>query len=198
MFKKIILILFFIFCTPAFGADNIKVKALEDYSSIKPAETFSVKVLADIHSEHISLLEGDILVCEFLKAKKPTRAKRDAQIFFTLKTYTDSSGTHQFNQKFASKYSKKVLNIDAIKSIPPKTAIKKTAGVVGDHFFTGVSYGISFLDGLVTNPEDNRIKSGAKQVYKDSFLSNFEKGEEILIKKGDEFYLVTKLLEDEN
>ena len=46
-------------------------------------------------------------------------------------------------------------------------------------FFTGVSYGISFVDGLVTNPEGNRLKSGAKQVYKDSFLSYVEKGEDI-------------------
>lgn len=196
MFKKILLILSLMLCLPVFAADDIYVEALDDYSSIKPAKTFKAKVLKDIHSEHLSLLEGDILLCALYKTKDPARGKRDAQIFFILKTYTDTAGEHEFNQKFVSKYSKTVLNIDSIKSISPKTALKKTAGTIGDHFFTGVSYGISFVDGLATNPEGNRLKSGAKQVYKDSFFSNIEKGEEVIIQKGDTFYLVTKLLDE--
>ena len=67
---------------------------------------------------------------------------------------------------------------------------KKTAGAVGDYFLQGVSYGISFVDGIVTNNEGNRLKSGVKQVYDDSFLSYIEYGQEIEIKEGDAFYLV--------
>ena len=62
----------------------------------------------------------------------------------------------------------------------------------GDFFVTGVSYGVSFVDGVITNNEENRLKSGVKQVYDDSFISLIELGDEIVIKKGDIFYLILK------
>ncbi|MBQ3101486.1 hypothetical protein IJC60_00620 [bacterium] len=195
MIRKIILFFFMFFALPVSAADNIFVEALEDYSSIKPAKTFKVKLLKPVHTEHISLLEGDILNCTLHKTTKAKRGKRDAQIYFILDSYVDIYGVHKFNQKFLAKYSKSVLNLDSIKSISPKTAIKKTVSTVGDQFLTGVSYGVSFVDGLVTNPEGNRLKSGAKQVYKDSFLSYVEKGENIQVKAGDTFYFVVKVIE---
>ncbi len=195
MLRKIILFIFIFFALPACAADNIYVEALEDYSSLKPAKTFKVKLLKPIHSENLSLFEGDIINCVLYKTTNPKRAKRDAQVYFILDTYIDEKGEHKFNQKFLAKYSETVLSLESIKSISPKTAIKKTASTVGDQFFAGVSYGISFLDGLVTNSEGNRLKSGAKQVYKDSFLSYVEKGEDINVEAGDAFYLVVKLAE---
>ncbi len=197
MIKKILLLVMFFVCAPVFASENIYVEALEDYSSIKPAETFKVKVLKPLHGEYYSLLEGDILNCTLYKTKKPTRGKRDAQIYFILKSYVDKDGEHMLAHKYLAKYSKKVISIEAIKSTPKKTIIKKAAGTVGDHFLTGVSYGISFVDGVATNNEGNRLKSGAKQVYKDSFLSYAEKGEEIHVERGDAFYLVTKLIQEE-
>lgn len=195
--KKIILFVLAYVALPVFASENIHVQALQDYSSIKPAHTFKVKVLKPIHTDYYSLLEGDILNCELYKTTEPTRGKRDAQIYFMLKTYVDDAGVHPIEHKYLARYAKNVLNVEAIKSIPPKTAVKKAAGVIGNHFLAGVSYGISFVDGVATNPDGNRLKSGAKQVYDDSFVSLVEKGEEVVIQKGDEFYLVTKLVGEE-
>ena len=130
MFKKILLFAFLFVCTSACASENIFVEALEDYSSVKPAETFRVKVLKPLHTDHYSLLEGDILVCSLYKTKKPKRAKRDAQVFFFLKSYIDINGEHPIDKKFLARYSKTILNFDTIKSIPPKTVIKKTASSV--------------------------------------------------------------------
>ncbi len=195
--KKIILFLFIYVTLPVFASENIHVEALQDFSSLKPAHTFKVKVLKPIHTDFYSFLEGDTLTCTLYKTTDPTRGKRDAQIYFMLSSYADESGAHPIEHKILARYSKNVLNVEAIKSIPPKTAVKKTAGVIGNHFLAGVSYGISFVDGVATNSDGNRLKSGAKQVYDDSFLSLVEKGEEVVIEKGDTFYLVTKLVEEE-
>ena len=85
---------------------------------------------------------------------------------------------------------------EEIKKIPPKKIVKKTASTVGSFFVKGFSYGVSFVDGFSENKEDNRLKSGAKQVYDDSFLSYIEYGSEVEIKEGDEFYLVISKKKD--
>lgn len=140
----------------------------------------------------IFMIKGDIINCSTLKVTDPKRAKRNAKIFFSLDSYVDSKGIHNFKRNLTGKYAKTVISKDNIKDIDAKKAAKSTAGMVGNHFIPGVSYGISFVDGVVENQEGNRLKSGAKQVYKDSFLSYVEYGEEIEIKEGDEFYLIVK------
>ena len=87
---------------------------------------------------------------------------------------------------------------EEIKKTPPKTIVKKTASTVGNFFVKGFSYGVSFVDGVKENKEDNRLKSGVKQVYDDSFLSLVEYGEEIEIKEGQEFYFVVKKVKNKD
>ena len=191
MRKFLLIFLNFFFCC-AFAIDNVKVTALEDFSSIMPSEKFKVEVCEDAEVQDIYLFKGDILDCELEKIKDPTRAKRDAKIFFKINTYEDAKGIHDINPPLIAKYAKRVISKEEIKKIPPKNIIKRVGGAVGDCFATGVSYGISFIDGVVTNNEENRLKSGIKQVYDDSFVSLIEYGEQVNIIKGDIFYFVVK------
>ena len=66
--------------------------------------------------------------------------------------------------------------------IYPKIKLNYNLNVIG--------YPLSLSNkGYITNNEENRLKSGVKQVYDDSFVSLIEYGDEILIKKGDVFYM---------
>ncbi|MBQ8847610.1 MAG: hypothetical protein IJ003_01545 [Candidatus Gastranaerophilales bacterium] len=188
--KKIFLILIFFLMLPVFAADKLQVEALEDFNSVLPKKEFKVKLAADGKIGDIFLIKGDILNCVLQKTKAPTRAKRDAKAYFEIDSYEDSLGLHKIDTVFIAKYAQRILSKEEIKKIPPKSVIKKVGGTVADFFVTGVSYGISFVDGLITNNEENRLKSGVKQVYDDSFVSLIEYGDEIIVKKGDIFYFI--------
>ncbi len=191
--KKIIFTFLFMLNLIAFAADNIHLMALEDFDSTKPKKNFSAQVIEDAHMDGIFLIKGDIIHCTLQKTKDPKRAKQDAKAYFNIVSYEDSEGTHKIASDLTGRYAKSVLNKEKVKDVSPKNVVKKTAGFVGDHLlFQGISYGLSFVDGVIENPEDNRLKSGVKQVYDDSVLSYIEYGEDISLKKGDTFYFVVK------
>ena len=177
----------------ACAADKLHVRALNDFNSIEPSEEFRVETIeGGVLNDSIVLLKGDILNCILVKTKDPTRAKRDAKAYFKIVSYEDAKGLHLISENLVAKYAKSVLNKEKIKEVKPKTVVKKVGGTVANFFFQGASAGISFVDGVVTNEEGNRLKSGVKQVYDDSILSYVEYGEEIEVKVGDEFYFVVK------
>ena len=66
---------------------------------------------------------------------------------------------------------------------------KKAVLGVGDHFVKGLSMGVAAVEGAVENNEGNRLKSGAKSLYKASPISYVGKGQDIQINKSDIFYL---------
>lgn len=192
MKKLILLLILSVFISPVFASDKIRVKALEDFSTIEPKETFSVEIIEDSSINGVFMLQGDKINCSLLKIKDPTRAKQDAKIYFNLISYEDRLGEHKITPKVVAKYAKTVLNIDEVKKTPKRKYVRKAVGTVGNFFYKGVSYGVSFVDGVAQNEEGNRLKSGVKQVYDDSFLSLIEEGQEIEIKVGDEFYFIAK------
>ncbi len=189
---KKLLALFCLLLAPVYAADKIHVEALDDFDTQNPTETFKVKVIEDGQMDETKVIKGDIINCTLEKVTDPTRAKRDAKIFFYLTSYVDKKGTHEINPKLMGKYAKKVLNKEEIKKTPKKDIAKKGVSTVGGFFVKGLSYGVSFVDGVAQNQEGNRLKSGAKQVYDDSFLSLVEYGQEVQIKSGDIFYLIVK------
>lgn len=191
--KKLLIALGILLFSQAFALDKLHVKALEEYNSTNPNKKFKVEIVeSNVLNENIVLLEGDILNCELIKIKDPTRAKRDAKIYFKIVSYENPRGLHLISENLIAKYAKTVLNKERVKQVKPKNVVKKVGGTVANFFVQGASAGISFVDGVVENKEDNRLKSGVKQVYDDSFLSYIEYGEDIDIKIGDIFYLVTK------
>lgn len=193
--KKLLVLMLFLL-SPVYASDKLHVKALTDFSSASPQKNFTVQVIEDGEMNDIPLFKGDILNCTLEKIKDPKRAKMDAKIYLKIDSYEDSKGVHNIDEFLIGKYAKKVLNKEEIKKTPPKKIVKKTAGVVGGYFIKGFSYGVSFVDGAVENKDGNRLKSGAKQVYDDSFLSLVEFGHEVEIKTDDTFYLVVKRAKD--
>ncbi len=191
-------VLLLILAVPVYAADRVKVEALSDFSTLNPAKTFSVRLVEDSEIQGLFMLQNDILNCSVQKITDPKRAKQDAKIYLKVLNYVDKKGVHNFNDNLRAKYAKTVVNKEEIKKIPPKKVVTKTAGTVGSFFVKGFSYGVSFVDGIVTNEEDNRLKSGVKQVYDDSFLSLIEKGQEVEIKQGDIFYLIIKTDKEED
>ena len=74
--------------------------------------------------------------------------------------------------------------------------IKNGALLVGSYFVKGLSIGVSFVEGFAKNEKDNRFKSGVTNAYEESPVSLVEKGGELKIKTGDDFYFVFKTEED--
>ncbi len=190
--KKIIYFLMLIMMSPVFAADKLHVSAMNDFSTVNPTANFQVMLIEDGILNDVYMLRGDILNCTLKKITKPTRAKRDAKIYFDVVSYSDKKGTHEIKPKMVAKYAQKVLSVEEVKKTPPKKIAKKAVSTVGNLFVTGFSYGVSFVDGVKENKEDNRFKSGVKQVYDDSFLSYVEYGHQVDIKEGQEFYLIVK------
>ena len=178
--------------SPVFAADKLHVSAMNDFSTVNPTANFQVMLIEDGILNDVYMLRGDILNCTLKKITKPTRAKRDAKIYFDVVSYSDKKGTHEIKPKMVAKYAQKVLSVEEVKKTPPKKIAKKAVSTVGNLFVTGFSYGVSFVDGVKENKEDNRFKSGVKQVYDDSFLSYVEYGHQVDIKEGQEFYLIVK------
>lgn len=190
--KKLFLTLSIMLLFSAFASEKLYLEALEDFNSLNPNKTFSAKILEG-EIEGTSLGVGDKLNCVFEEKREAKRAKIDAKIFFKLESYENDEGAHKITQNLSAKYAKNVLNKETIKrNVTPKKAAKTAAKVAGGAIVEGGKYIVSFADGIITNPEGNRLKSGAKQLYDDSFLSYVEYGEEIDIKIGDKFYFVIK------
>lgn len=61
-----------------------------------------------------------------------------------------------------------------------------------------LSEGVSFVKGVWKNPENNRLKSGVVQVYKDSPLSYVEEGKDVYITKDTMFLLKFKSSDSED
>ena len=193
--KRILILLCLLFFQ-AQGAQNLYVKSLQEYNSVLPNQKFRVEVLEDVFIGSIPIVRGDILNCSLKQIKSPKRAKRDARIYFEIISYEDIKGVHKFQDKIVAKYAKKVLSKDSIKEISPKEAAIKTAGTVGGFFVTGFSQAVSFVNGVVKNEEENRLKSGVQEVYDNSILSYVEYGNEVIISEGDKFYLIAKVVEE--
>ena len=93
-------------------------------------------------------------------------------------------------------YSKVVLTKEEIKKLPYGKMIKNSALLIGNYFVKGLSIGVSFVEGFAKNEKNNRFKSGVTNAYEESPISLVEKGGQLEILKGDEFYFVFKTEED--
>lgn len=188
--KKLFLIIFLLnsLCLASY---KLKVEAVDDFESINPSEYFRVKIVEDSYLDSTPIIKNDILKCEITEITGPKRAKRDAKIYCILKSYEDSLGEHPFSESYIAKYAKTTLAENKGK------IIKRTATTVGGIFVKGLSFGVSFIEGVKDNEEDNRIKSGFKKMYDDSLFSYVKYGEEVSIKKGDRFYFIIKKDDDD-
>ena len=200
MKKKILLAILFTFMTvhSAFAADQIKVVAMEEFKTAEPSEMINVKVLKASSLGKYELKENYILHCQVLQIVDPKRLKRSASFYVKPVSYTTpDDDTVKIREELYGKYSAHVLSKDELKEIEPTKVIKSAALTVGNYFVKGLSVGVSFVEGVVKNEKDNRLKSGVVNAYEASPLSYVEEGEQLDIQVGDDLYLVFKY-DDEN
>ena len=169
-------------------AKTIHVQALENFSTANPPKQYSVKVLDElVLDENITLQENDILKGKVVDIKNPKRLKRNAMFTFVPEELKSGGKVIELKGYYPAKYTTK-LN---------KGQIAKSAALsVGNHFVKGLSMGYNAIEGAVKNEQDNRLKSGVTNAYEESPISLVEKGEQLDIKTGDDFYFVFKTEED--
>ena len=195
--KKILLTLICLSQISAcFAADYLKVTAMEDFSTDSPKETFNVRLREEGTLGKYELPTNSILHCQVLQIVDPKRGKRNAVFFVKPLTYTQGDEILQIQEDMYGKYTTVVLSKEEIKKLPYWKMVKNGALMVGSYFVKGLSIGVAFVEGVAKNEQDNRLKSGVTNAYEESPISLVEKGEQLDIKTGDDFYFVFKTEED--
>lgn len=191
MKRKFYLLIFMIglFCQPVM-AKTVAVEAMSDFSSENPPKTMQIKALEDVAlDEKITVKAESVMSGKVVDVISPKRLKRNASFTFVPLNYTDVSGkVEEINNYYPAKYTTKIN----------KGQLAKSVGLgVGSFFVKGLSIGYSAIEGAIKNEKDNRFKSSVTEVYQDSPLSYVEKGEELVIEKGQLFFLNFKTKYDE-
>lgn len=196
--KKLVLTLICLFCQFSIcnAANYLKVTAMEDFDTASPKETFNVQLREDGFLGQYSLGVNSILHCQVLQIVDPKRGKRDASFFIKPLTFTENGQVKTIEEEMYGKYTTVVLSKEEIKKLPYGKIVKNGVLMVGSYFVKGLSIGVSFVEGFAKNEKDNRFKSGVANAYEESPISLVEKGDELEIKTGDDFYFVFKTEED--
>ena len=163
-------------------AKPIAVEALSDFTTENPPKEMSIKLLEDIAVDDTLTIKAETIVDgNVVDVTDPKRLKRNASFTFVPTSYKNERGqVVVIKNYYPAKYTTKVN----------KGQLAKSAALsVGNFFVKGLSIGYSAVEGAIKNEKDNRFKSSVTEVYQDSPLSYVEKGEELVIEKGQLFFL---------
>lgn len=180
------------------SSDKVHVSALESFSTIHPSSKIDVKVIADSNIGKYELKTGDVIHCNVVKVTDPKRGKRAASFAVCPISYTSNEHTVRIEDNFYGKYASKIISKEELKNVDAKQVGKKAARSVGNYFVKGIAPVASLAEGMIKNEEGNRLESGVKQVYKDSPLSYAEKGKQVELEPGEQFYLIFKPSKSKN
>lgn len=164
------------------NAQTVEVMALDEISTLNPAQSVSVKLLESLMLTDEQILSSDVILTgQLTDIKTPKRLKRNATFSFKPVSYTDINGrVRKINPDIKAKYTTK----------PDKKEIAKTAALgAGGLVIKGLSTEVAAVSGAIKNEQGNRLKSSAVSAYEASPLSYVEKGNQIRIKKNQKFYL---------
>lgn len=170
-------------------AKPIAVEALSDFTTENPPKEMSIKLLEDVAVDDTLTIKAETIVDgNVVDVTDPKRLKRNASFTFVPTSYKDERGqVVVIKNYYPAKYTTKVN----------KGQLAKSAALgVGNFFVKGLSIGYSAVEGAIKNEKDNRFKSSVTEVYQDSPLSYVEKGEELVIEKGQLFFLNFKTKDD--
>ena len=170
-------------------AKPIAVEALSDFTTENPPKEMSIKLLEDIAVDDTLTIKAETIVDgNVVDVTDPKRLKRNASFTFVPTSYKDERGqVVVIKNYYPAKYTTKIN----------KGQLAKSAALgVGNFFVKGLSIGYSAVEGAIKNEKDNRFKSSVTEVYQDSPLSYVEKGEELVIEKGQLFFLNFKTKDD--
>lgn len=192
--KKIFLtMVLFLMTAATVCAETITGIAMFPFSTDNPTTTFTVKMSQPIVINNmIAVKEGEYLYGNVTKVVDGQRGKRMGDFVFNPTYLADGK---EKVQPLTDKTLK--VKVSFYKPFDPKNAAKSlaengaetAAGILLN--IPMVSQGVSFIKGVANPDEDssNRITSGFKRVYKDSPLSYVEKGEPLILQKGQEVKL---------
>ena len=198
MKKNIIslLVIFSMFVTlPVFAAQTIQVQALSEYDSNSPVEKMTIMATEKVQFENGIIWEnGTVVEGKVFDSKEAKRGKRNATFKFQPVSYTYNGRVKEVSDPvFVAKFKHGAAKTKG------EAALDGAASVGGILLnVPGLSQGVSMIKGVVKNKEDNRLKSGVAQVYKDSPLSYIEEGKDIILKKDDKFLLKFKCSDAED
>lgn len=170
-------------------AKPIAVEALSDFTTENPPKEMSIKLLEDIAVDDTLTIKAETIVDgNVVDVTDPKRLKRNASFTFVPTSYKDERGqVVVIKNYYPAKYTTKIN----------KGQLAKSAALgVGNFFVKGLSIGYSAVEGAIKNEKDNRFKSSVTEVYQDSPLSYVEKGEELVIEKGQLFFLNFRTKDD--
>lgn len=170
-------------------AKPIAVEALSNFTTENPPKEMSIKLLEDIAVDDTLTIKAETIVDgNVIDVTAPKRLKRNASFTFVPTSYKDERGqVVVIKNYYPAKYTTKVN----------KGQLAKSAALsVGNFFVKGLSIGYSAVEGAIKNEKDNRFKSSVTEVYQDSPLSYVEKGEELVIEKGQLFFLNFRTKDD--
>ena len=195
MKKIFITFALFLVCTIPAAALSVKVTAMEDFTTEKPSPTLKVRVLEHVELDNGLVFEdGTVLNGEIFDVKEPTRGKRNATFKFRPTSYSFNGKVTKIkdNETLWAKYA-------PYKELDAAGMAVSAATFVGEKALNVPFLGqaVSFTKGFVKNPDGNRLKSGAKQIYKDSLFSYVEEGKEITLKKEELFILKFKVKDED-
>ena len=174
------------------ASDKVHVSMINEFNTANPSQKIDVQVIENgALGSHI-LKTGDILHCNVVKVTDPKRGKRSATFAVCPTSYTSNGETVTISENYYGKYADKVLSKEELKKVDKVKAGEKAVLTVGNHFVKGLTAGVTLAEGMIENEEGNRIQSGVKKVYKESPLSYVEKGQELNIEPGKQFYLLFK------
>lgn len=188
--KKIILLGLLLlagFCAPVFSNEDttnrVIVESLEDFSINDDESTVKFRVLEESAFENGITFEKDSTVtADITKVVGPKRGKRNGYLVVAPVSYSVPSKNEIL--KIYDEYW--VAHVVGYKPFDVKKAAFSAGLSAAGYFVKGIGQIYYFGKGVI-NPEEgeNRLKSGAKSVYKNSPLAYIEEGEEINIKTGD-------------
>ena len=165
--------------------------AQEPFSTAEPSKTFQVKLDEAVELEDGSRLNANsILYGKVFQVEDGLRGKRQGYFKFYLQKYITEEGVTDVSRKNV------VIKVSHYEPIDKKEVAKKVATTGATTVASkvlkvpGISQGVSFVKGAVkTEDGENRLKNGAKQVYKDSPLSYVEKGCSLILQSGEQVKL---------
>ena len=171
-------------------AKNIKVQALDNFSTTNPSRTWSVRLVDNVTTKDGTILyAGSEIYGNIVGVTDPKRLKRNASFTFVPQKYYDAHTQQSYTvtRNFEGKYS-------SLTDISAGSLVKTGAIAAGNHFISGfIGPSIALVEGVVKNEEGNRAKSAVVSVYESTPLSYASKGKELKIKKGQVFVMNFKL-----
>lgn len=163
-------------------AQTVMVQSLDNVSTVNPPKFLTVKLLSDVQlDENLVVKCGTIITGRIIDVEDPKRLKRDADFSFRPISIEDTEGNYTvISDYYVGEYTTK---------LEPVKVAKTAALSLGNCFVKGFSLGYNALESAIVDEENDRLKSTAIGLYKKSPVSYVEKGNDILINKGEIFYL---------